>query len=143
MGRWLASDFGTPSLSIAATEADTAETWVVDRWNHGQPHLSEIAAFTDLGDDAERPSREDCTARLISYGEPQDAGTDVVQGYTVASAGCTGALSPPDGGVVLTAQPSTDEAAILRSLSTGDIVKNGVVNGPSSGGERAVSGRSS
>ena len=46
----------------------------------------------------------------------------MVQDYAVASAGCTGALMPPDGGVVLTAQPSTDEAAILRSLSTGETV---------------------
>ena len=116
------ASFGTPSISITATEADTGETWVVDRWNHGQPHLGEIAAFSDLGGDAERPSREDCNARLIPDVTSQDDGTDVAQSYTVASAGCTGALMPPDGGVVLTAQPSTDEAAILRSLTTGEIV---------------------
>ena len=115
-------DFGTPAVSISASEADTGETWVVDRWNHGAPHLGEIAAFTDAGGDAERPSNEDCAARLVPTAPPQDQGVDVIRDYTVASAGCDGGPIAPDGGVVLTAQASTDEAAVLRSLSTGETI---------------------
>jgi hypothetical protein len=116
------ADFGTPAVSISATQADTGETWVVDRWNHGGPHLGEIAAYTDAGGDAQRPSNEDCVARLVPAGPSQNQGVEVIRDYAVASSGCGGGPTPPDGGVVLAAQPSSDEATTLRSLSAGETV---------------------
>lgn len=115
--------FATPSVSIQATEIDTGEILVVDRWNNGQPHLGEIAAFTDAGGDVERSSQSDCAARLAPSAPSEHDGVDVVRDYTVSSAGCTGSPVEPDGGLVLSAQPSTDEATILRSLATGESVR--------------------
>ena len=116
---------GHPQASVSALEVDSGETWDVARWNKGPPHFGQIVGFTAAGGDLEMPPPFACSARLLPTGAPQLADPDpgVISPYAVDQTGCSGDPMAPQGGVVLSAQPTSEEAMLLLSLSAGETVR--------------------
>lgn len=113
-----------PKQSVTAVQAATGETWNVDRWNDGPPGLGEIAGYTAVGGTLDPPPAYACSVRLFPDGGPQlqSPAPGVATDYTVDQTACSATPMTTNGGIVLSALPSTDEAQQLLSLSTGESV---------------------
>ncbi len=116
---------GHPDVSVSALEVDSGETWGVARWNKGPPHFGQIVGFTAAGGDLELPPPFSCSARLLPTGTPQLADPDpgVIRPYAVDETGCSSNPMATQGGVVLSAQPTSEEAMLLLSLSAGETLE--------------------
>jgi hypothetical protein len=109
-----------PRVSAEVLEADTGERWAISRWNQGPPALGELAAFTDVGGSEESPPAFACNARLVPAGAPRVEDSAVSLAHTVDRVECDGDGMAVAGGLVLSAQPGTEEAVFLRSLTPGE-----------------------
>lgn len=114
-----------PRVSVGIVETDSGETWAIDRWNAGPPVFGEVAAYTDAGGSVAPPPAAACAARLLpSAGLRWAPGQLGVTGaYLVERAGCSEAALPTNGGLVLAAEPGSDEALLVLSLSPGETVE--------------------
>lgn len=111
---------GRPDQSISVTQLSTDETWPVATWNHGRPTPGEITAHTDIGGTAEAPRPFTCSARLLPSGPSTGTAEGSTRRYSVDQTGCFAGRLQPDGGVVLSAVPTTEEATFIRSLTAGE-----------------------
>ncbi len=114
---------GRPALSVAAVEADTGETWGVDGWNRGPVGVGEIVGFTPAGGDLEPPPPYACSVRLGPTSGLESGEQGVTRAYAVEASACQAEPMPVAGGVVLSAEPATDEAVLLASLAPGEAVR--------------------
>jgi hypothetical protein len=110
---------GTPAIHVSITDRETGGTLVLSRLNHGPPSPGEIAGFSPLGGTLEAPPPFSCSVRLLPDGEPQLAEQGVVADYVVDELGCFKAPLERNGGLVLTADPATDEATQLLAMLPG------------------------
>lgn len=117
------ANFGRPSEAVTAKETDT---WEVERWNFGEPGFTDLSGFTAPGGSLEVPPTNACSTRLQAASgrrwAPGKAGVEV--DFHVTEVGCAPqAFGPPGPGqVVLAAQPGSDGAILLNSLSLGEAV---------------------
>lgn len=109
-----------PKVSAEVLERDTGERWAISRWNQGPPALGELAAFTEEGGSVEAPPAFACNARLVPAGRPRVDEHAVSLDHTVDRVACDGDGMAVTGGLVLSAQPGTEEALFLRSLVPGE-----------------------
>jgi Tol biopolymer transport system component len=111
--------FERPREVVSVAEHDT---WLVDRWNFGDPDPGEIAAYTPAGIGLENPPPSSCAARLVPTGGPttKKGVAGVQRTYQVQATACSPAPMPLDGGIVLAAQPGGDGAILLSSLQLGE-----------------------
>lgn len=99
-------------------------TFNVDRFNRGAPQEGEIAGFTPVAGELDPVTGDACAVRLLPKGDPTPGKQDgVVRSYKVAARACASAPLERKGGVVLAAQPGSDEAAELLSLIPGTEVR--------------------
>ncbi|MDQ4005553.1 MAG: phosphodiester glycosidase family protein, partial [Actinomycetota bacterium] len=110
-----------PFETVTADEA-TNDLWRIERWNFGEPAANDIAAFTSVGGSLEVPPANACAARLTPTTGPRwgTAMTGVETTYSVSAVGCSSTPMSLDGGVVLAAQPGSDGAILLNSLTIGE-----------------------
>ncbi len=111
---------GRPDQSVSVTQLSTDETWTIATWNHGRPTPGEITAHTDIGGTAEAPRPFTCSARLLPSGPSTATDVGSARTYSVDQAGCFAGRLQPEGGVVLSAVPTTEEATFIRSLIAGE-----------------------
>ena len=111
---------GKPSQSASVTEVSTNQTLPIASWNHGQPSIGELTAYTDLGGALEAPRAFTCSARLLPTGPSSATDAGTTRTYTVDETGCYSNRLRTDGGVVISAVPTTDEATFVRSLQQGE-----------------------
>ena len=111
---------GKPSQSVSVTQLSTHETWTIATWNHGRPTPGEITAHTDIGGTAEAPRPFTCSARLLASGPSSATNDGSTRTYSVDQTGCFANRLQPNGGVVLSAVPTTEEATFIRSLTAGE-----------------------
>lgn len=111
---------GRPDQSVSVTQLSTDETWTIATWNHGRPTPGEITAHTDIGGTAEAPRPFTCSARLLPSGPSIATDDGSTRTYSVDQTGCFTGRLQPDGGVVLSAVPTTEEATFIRSLTAGE-----------------------
>jgi exopolysaccharide biosynthesis protein len=113
--------FARPMESVLAVEHDT---WLVDRWNFGEPGFLDVSAFTAVAGSLEVPPANSCSARLVpSSGRRWGPGLQGVEtDYSVNAVACSTAPMPLNGGIVLSAQPGSDGAILLGSLTGGERV---------------------
>ncbi len=112
--------FGRPSLEVTVTDLSDQRVYRLDRWNDGPPAPGELVGFSPHGGTLEPPPASSCSVRLVPVAGPTVASGDGVdQDFTVDVATCSQTPLTRDGGVVLSAAPSTDEATLLLSLEPG------------------------
>jgi Tol biopolymer transport system component len=113
--------FERPREAVTVTEQDT---WVADRWNFGTPDHGEISVHTPAGAGLEPPPPNACAARLVPIGGPAWAPgkSGVQRTYQVQTTACSSFPMTLDSGIVLAAQPGSDGAVLLSSLSAGETV---------------------
>lgn len=111
---------GRPNQSVSVTQVGTDETWQIATWNHGRPTPGEITAHTDIGGSTEAPRPFTCSARLLASGPSSATDDGSTRRYSVDQTGCFANRLQPDGGVVLSAVPTTEEATFIRSLTSGE-----------------------
>ena len=112
--------FENPRVDVTLTDTSTGRTFTIDRWNQGEPTVGELAGFSPLGGTAEPPPRFACSVRLLPLGEPTVAEPDGVnRPYVVDVARCSEDPLARQGGVVISAEPATDEAVELLALEPG------------------------
>lgn len=112
--------FENPRVFVTLTDTSTGRTFTIDRWNQGDPTVGELAGFSPLGGTAEPPPRFACSVRLLPLGEPTVAEPDGVnRPYVVDVARCSEDPLARQGGVVISAEPATDEAVELLALEPG------------------------
>jgi hypothetical protein len=112
--------FDRPELEVTVTDRSDNRVYRLDRWNDGDPLPGEFAGFSPLGGTLEAPPANACSARLLPVGPPTPAdGSGVDQDFTVDEVQCSQDPLSRDGGVVLSAAPSTDEAILLLALEPG------------------------
>jgi Phosphodiester glycosidase len=116
--------FENPRVAVTLTDTSTGRTFTIDRWNQGDPSVGELAGFSPLGGTAEPPSSFACSVRLLPLGKPTVAEPDGVnRPYVVDVARCSEDRLPRQGGVVISAEPATDEAIELLALEPGTDVR--------------------
>jgi Tol biopolymer transport system component/exopolysaccharide biosynthesis protein len=116
--------FARPQETVTAEEDDA---WRIERWNFGEPRATDIAGFTPAGRGLEDPPDNACFAHLVPAAGPRWT-TDrsgVETPYTVDATGCSALLPTVNGGVVLAAQPGSDGAILLGSLTNGEQIDIG------------------
>ncbi|MGH2636084.1 MAG: phosphodiester glycosidase family protein [Actinomycetota bacterium] len=112
--------FGKPDPSVVVTNRDSGVSYRISRWNDGGPMPGEIVGFSPLGGTLELPPSHSCGVRLLPTGPPSLAPAEGVErDYVVDIAGCFESPMSREGGVVLAAPPSTDEATLLLALVPG------------------------
>lgn len=112
--------FENPGVDVTLTDTSTGRTFTIDRWNQGDPTVGELAGFSPLGGTAEPPPRFACSVRLLPLGKPTLAEPDgVSRPYVVDVASCSEDPLARQGGVVISAEPATDEAVELLALEPG------------------------
>jgi len=112
--------FGRPELEVTVTDLADDRVFALDRWNDGRPVPGELAGFSPLGGTLEAPPDGACSVRLEPAGPPaasRDSGVD--QEFTAETPICTTEPVSRDGGVVLSAAPSSDEATLLLAIEPG------------------------
>jgi hypothetical protein len=114
---------GKPDQSVSVTQLSTDETWQIATWNHGRPTPGEITAHTEAGGTSEAPRPFTCSARLLPSGPSSASEEGSTRIYSVDQTGCFAGRLQPDGGVVLSAVPTTDEATFIRSLTAGEDIR--------------------
>jgi hypothetical protein len=109
-----------PRLSVLQTES--GDVLRVDRWNRGEPTWGEVGAYTPAGEGVERPPSFACSARLYGVGPGRwtDGEVGIARDYVVDDAVCLRRPMARNGGVVLSAQPGSPEALLIRSLTPGE-----------------------
>jgi len=112
-----------PHQLVTATDA-SGLTWPIERWNDGPPGVGEVAGFTPAGGSLEPTPAASCSVRLTPSGPiaPAASGPGLSQTFVVGESACSQAPLERSGGIVLSAQPLSDEAARLLSLATGSNV---------------------
>ena len=115
--------FQRPFETVTAGEG--TDRWQADRWNFGEPTANDISVFTSAGGTLEVPPANACSARLLPTGARRwGPGLDGVEAdYTVNQTACASTPMPLNGGIVLAAQPGSDGAILLSSLSVGEPVE--------------------
>jgi exopolysaccharide biosynthesis protein len=115
--------FAKPFETVTAIEG--TDRWPADRWNFGEPTANDISVFTAAGGALEPPPGNTCSARLTPTGARRWApGLEGVEAdYLVGQAACGAAPMALNGGIVLAAQPGSDGAILLNSLSVGEPVE--------------------
>jgi exopolysaccharide biosynthesis protein len=115
--------FDRPFETVTADEA-TNDLWRIERWNFGEPAANDIAAYTAVGGTLEVPPANACSARLSPTTGPRwsTGMTGVETTYSVSAVGCSSAAMGLEGGIVLAAQPGSDGAILLNSLTIGETV---------------------
>src|SRR5262245_57997565 len=112
--------FENARVDVTLTDTSTGRTFTIDRWNQGDPTVGELAGVSPLGGTAEPPPRFACSVRLLPLGKPTVAEPDGVdRPYVVDVARCSEAPLARQGGVVISAEPATDEAVELLALEPG------------------------
>jgi len=112
--------FGRPTMEVTVTDMADQRVFRLDRWNDGDPAPGELVGFSSLGGTLEAPPGNACSVRLVPVSGPTPANGDGVdQDFTVDVATCSQEPLTRDGGVVLSAAPSTDEATLLLALEPG------------------------
>jgi hypothetical protein len=114
---------GRPTESASVTELDSGQTLPLAGWNQGRPGVGELTAYTDEGGSLESPRPFTCSARLAPAGPSAPTDTGTARTYTVDQAGCFSNRLRTDGGIVISAVPTTDEATFIRSLSQGESLR--------------------
>ncbi|MGH2662823.1 MAG: phosphodiester glycosidase family protein [Actinomycetota bacterium] len=118
-----ASYFGRPFEATTAVEG--GDTWQIERWNFREPPFNDLALFTAVGGTLEVPPANACAARLTPVTgrrmAPGQAGIEV--DYSVSAVSCSALPMPLNGGIVLAAQPGSDGAMFLQSLTIGEGVR--------------------
>lgn len=112
--------FGRPDLEVTVTDLADDSVFTLDRWNDGRPVPGELAGFSPPGGTLEPPPDGACSVRLAPVGPPaasSDSGID--QEFTAETPICTTEPVSRDGGVVLSAAPSSDEATLLLAIEPG------------------------
>ena len=112
--------FGRPDLEVTVTDLADDSVFTLDRWNDGRPVPGELAGFSPPGGTLEPPPDGACSVRLAPAGPPaasRDSGID--QEFTAETPICTTEPVSRDGGVVLSAAPSSDEATLLLAIEPG------------------------
>lgn len=112
--------FGKPEVRVTVTDRNSGRTLTIDRWNQGEPAPGELVGFSPLGGTLEPPPANACSARLLPTGPPAVANVSGVdRDYVVDAVQCSTEPLTRDGGVVLSAVPSTAEAAEILALVPG------------------------
>jgi hypothetical protein len=114
---------GRPTESVTATEIDTGETWPVSAWNYGRPTVGELMAYTSSGGNLEKPRSFTCSARMLPAGPTTPTDNGDTRTYTVDQSACASSSMNPREGVVISAEPGTDEATFVRSLSHDESIR--------------------
>jgi hypothetical protein len=116
--------FGHRRIEVTLTDESSGRVLTLDRWNQGSPAPGELAGFTPLGGTLESPPPNACSARLLPQGPPRAADPDGVdRSYVVDVVRCSETALARQGGVVISAPPSTDEAIELLALTSGATVR--------------------
>jgi hypothetical protein len=110
-----------PQIAITVTDTSSGRVFRLDRWNQGPPAPGEIAGYSPVGGTLEVPPDHACSVRLVPTGPaaPSSGSDGVDQDFTVGETACAESPMTRDGGVVLSAPPSTDEATQLLALAPG------------------------
>jgi phosphodiester glycosidase len=112
--------FGTPKVSVTVTDTSSGSAFRLDHWNDGGPAPGEIVGYSPLGGTLEPPPAFACSARLLPKGPPVAAEPDGVdRTFTVDVVQCSANPLGRSGGIVLSAEPATDEATQLLALTPG------------------------
>jgi len=112
--------FGRPTMEVTVTDMADDRVFRLDAWNDGDPAPGELVGFSPVGGTLEAPPANACSVHLAPVSGPTPAkGDGVDQDFTVDIATCSQAPLTRDGGVVLSAAPSTDEATLLLALEPG------------------------
>ena len=111
-----------PVETIMVREASSGDPWMLDRWNLDPPTPAEIAVYSKPGEGLERPPRLACSARLepLSGRRWSEGRASVNRRFEVEAARCRARRMSLQGGVVISAQPGTDGAILIDSLSRGE-----------------------
>jgi Tol biopolymer transport system component len=119
-----AAYFRRPTPRLAVLQTESGDVFRVDRWNRGEPTWGEVAGYTPAGEDVERPPSFACSVRLFPAGPLRWTAAEegIGRDYLVDEAACRGRRMTRDGGVVLSAQPGSPEALLIRSLAPGERV---------------------
>lgn len=112
--------FQMPEVSITLTNRSTGEAFSISRWNEGRPAPGELVGYSPLGGTLELPPESSCAARLLPEGAPTLANpSGVERDYVVDVVGCWQKAMARNGGIVVAAEPATDEAIQLLTLTPG------------------------
>ena len=117
--------FARPKEVVTAEEDDV---WRVERWNFGtEPGANDVAAYTPASGGLLAPPGNACSAKLSPVAGPRWAPgmTGVETSYRVDAVGCSSTAMAVNGGLVLAAQPGSDGAILLTSLTVGEEVDLG------------------
>ncbi|MGH2692891.1 MAG: phosphodiester glycosidase family protein, partial [Actinomycetota bacterium] len=117
--------FARPKETVTAEEDDV---WRIERWNFGtEPAANDIAAYTPASGGLLAPPANACSAKLSPVAGPRWAPgmTGVESTYRVDAVGCGATPIAVNGGLVLAAQPGSDGAILLTSLTVGEEVDLG------------------
>ncbi|HEV8683656.1 MAG TPA: phosphodiester glycosidase family protein [Actinomycetota bacterium] len=112
----------TPRMSVLQTQS--GDVIRVDRWNRGEPTWGEVGGYTPAGSWLERPPSFACSARLVPAGPKRWTAGElgIARDYLVDEAACRRRRMAREGGVVVSAQPGSLEALLIRSLAPGERV---------------------
>lgn len=110
---------GTPKATVSLTNSDSAQTWRIPTFNRAGVALGEYGAWSPLGGGLSPPPAFACSARLLPEGEQRLLDVSVARDYVVDETGCSSEPMARNGGVVIAAEPATDEATALLALARG------------------------
>jgi hypothetical protein len=119
-----AAYFRHPTARLSLLQTASGDVLRVDRWNRGEPTWGEVAAYTPSGGTLEMAPTFACSARLQPSGPRRwaDAELGVSRDYVVDDAACRRIHMSRQGGIVVSAQPGSPEATLIRSLVPGETV---------------------
>jgi Tol biopolymer transport system component len=113
-----------PIEMIQARERSSGDVWAFERWNRYPPTPAEVGGFSRPGGNAQPPPRFACSARLLPKGGRRwtEGKAAIIRLFDVDLSSCRSDRMGLHGGVVLSAQPSTDGALLIDSLERGERV---------------------
>jgi exopolysaccharide biosynthesis protein len=119
---------GHPQESAWAFELDSETEHPVARVNQGDPYRKQLAQYSSVGGDLERPPRNACSARLSPLETPRarpsgEIGLQVVHGVTRVR--CQSSRMARGGGTVVSAPDGGPRAPQVSALVPGELVALG------------------
>ena len=113
-----------PKVRVTVTDRSSGHVFVLDRWNRRAAQPGEIVGFSPLGGTLAAPPPFSCSVRLLPLGPSQPADPDGVEREFVVDVSiCSEAPLQPEGGVVISTPPGTEEATELLALVPGTLMR--------------------
>jgi phosphodiester glycosidase len=112
---------GDAKARVTALNQANGRSFDIERWNAGSPRGSEIAGFTAVGADVQRPPTGACSVRLFPAGGYRwgPGGRGLQRTYTVEQVRCQSERMALGGGQVLAADRDSSGSNLIEALVPG------------------------